>query len=499
MSFPWVSAVVLLPWGGGLAVALSPRRHVRAVAMACLVGVFAYAALLASLAIGGWASVRDEVGLEVALLHTRWHLGVDGLVAPLLPLAAGAALAVAVAGPKETMDRSALSCALFMLGATLGVYCALDLVVFTVFWIASLIPGAVQLHRARSPQVRDQLGRTYDVFLVLGAVPIVVSTALIGISRTGSPRPFDLVAGEIVRPRDQTFVFVLLALAALIRKATFPFHSWLPALLERGPLGTSAMIASTHLGAFLVARILIPLLPQAASWGLPLLSNIALASALYCAFVAMALRDLRRTIGFVVTSQVALILVGLAEHNHDSVHGAMVQMFAVSVTSVGLLVTACAIEARVGTTEMSKLGGLSTRFPIMSGAFFLLSMASIGVPGSVQFVAEDLILHGLLDSRPLVSLVLLVATILNGVVLLRLYFGVFLGPVRPELRLGPGVRDFLPRESVVVYGALAILLAVGLFPRALLRARSDSADLLAPPVRAHHGDDASSSPRAYSF
>jgi NADH-quinone oxidoreductase subunit M len=193
--------------------------------------------------------------------------------------------------------------------------------------------------------------------------------------------------------------------------------------------------------------------------------------------VALGQRDLRRTLGFVLTSQLALVIVGLAAADTESLHSAMLQMIAMSLTTSGLLLIAAGIQARAGSTEIARFGGLASRFPRMTAAFFLLAIAATGLPGTLQFVAEDLLLHGLLDAHPLVAIVLLVTTVANGITLLRVFFAMFLGEARERDRIGPGIVDLLPRETAVLVALVLLVVAAGAAPQGLIAIR-------APGVRA---------------
>lgn len=475
---PLITIAIALPALGALIVSRvsdAPRARLVACTVA-LISLGLGAALAWTVHAHG---AIEEIGAQLPAVHARWHVGVDALSAPFLPVAALIVLAVLVGAPREELDARACSTLLISLSAAIGVYASLDLLLLSASWIASLVPGAVQLHRSRSAKVRHELGRTYDIFLVLGAVPIVAATFVVAWSRThaGAALPFDLAAGEPIARADQDLVFVLLALALVIRKAVAPFHSWLPVLVERGPIGIAALMVGTHLGAFLVVRVVIPLLPEAAAADLPILAGIALVSALYSAFVGLGQRDLRRALGFVLTSQLALVLVGLAEASAASMHGALIQMIALALTSTGLLLVAGAIESRTGTTQVGRLGGLVQRFPRMAAAFLLLGLGAIGMPGTLAFVAEDLLLHGLLDGHPVIATLLLVTTVLNGVTVLRLFFEVFLGPSRDPAR-ALGTPDLRPREAATLLGIAAAVVALGVVPGPLLALRTESVHAL---------------------
>jgi NADH-quinone oxidoreductase subunit M len=409
----------------------------------------------------------ETFGPTLPFIRAQWHLGVDALIAPFLVLVCFIATAVLVAAPRETMDARTCSTLLLTLASTLGVMESLDLLLLAMFWIASLVPGAIEIRRAPS---RKSIGHVFDVFAVLGSCAMVAAVFAFGYlrSREGEALLFDLGAhaNEIATP-DQHLVFALISLSVLVRKGIIPFHSWLPLVVERGPIGIVSLIAGSHMGAVLILRVL-PFVGDAAKNDLPILSALALASALYTALVALGQRGIRRALGFIATSQLAFVLVGLAEADPESMHGALLQIITTGLTLTGLVIIAFAIEARTGTSDTTRLGGLASRFPRMTTAFLLLGLGAIGTPGTLAFVAEDLLLHGLLRTHPIVATLLLVTTVLNGITFLRLFLEGFLGPSREPQRISALTSDLLPRESVALFAIVASVAIFGILPGRLI-------------------------------
>jgi NADH-quinone oxidoreductase subunit M len=474
-SFPWASALVLVPFVGGLLTLrltdLRVRRHV-GIAFASL--VLALAAVLAAVLVASpLGRPLEDLG-PVGPWGVRWHLGLDDLNAPFLPLAGAIVLLVLIAAPRRQLEGAMVPVVLLTEAATMGVYTSLDATTFALFWIACLVPGAFALREAIPGHGTGRALRAYGVFLGLGALPIVAAVVLLGAARAGAgaAHPFDLgpdAALASVPVSAQAPIFFLLAAALLVRKAVLPFHSWLPVLTERGPIAVTALLIGTHLGAFLASRMMLPLLPEASSQYLPYLADLALASALYGGLLGLAQHDLRRMLGFVLTSQMGLVMVGMGEANRESLHGALLEMLALGLTSTGLLLLVAQLEARAGTTDVRRLGGAAARWPFLAGSFFVLAIASVGFPGSLMFVSEDLLLHGLLGAHPIEATGLLLVTVLNGITLVHGFYRAFLGTPRREL--GAHVPDLLPRERAVAVALVAVLLVTGLAPTPLLAAR----------------------------
>jgi NADH-quinone oxidoreductase subunit M len=462
-ALPWPSLLVVVPFLGGLLTLRLPdlrARRLVAISFAAAVLVVSTVVALVFVLSPDVAALEDQ-SAPLPGLGARWHLGIDDLAAPFLPLTALLVLLLLVAAPRRELAGPLTPAILLTESATIGVFVSLDLACLALFWLASLAPGAFALREFIPSHGRARAFRAYGVFLVLGAMPLAVAVLLIASARmaSGASLPFDLTAPEpAFEVPAQAPIFSLLAIALLVRKAVLPFHSWLPVLAERGPIALTSLLISTHLGAFLASRVMLPLLPEASAHYFPWVADLALSSALYGGLLGLAQMDLRRMLGFVLTSQMG-----------DRLHGALLQMLALGLTSTGLLLLTSQLEARAGTTDVRELGGAASRFPFLAGAFFVIGIASIGFPGSLMFVSEDLLLHGLLGSHPIEVTGLLFVAVLNGIAILRGFFLAFLGTSKRPL--GLTVPDLAPRERFVAITLTAILLATGFSPTPLLRAR----------------------------
>lgn len=481
---PWVSMLVLAP----LLVALATMR-MRDEAARRQLAIVTSAIVLAgsvALAYATWSSTAPIAFEDVSqpFFGARWHLGLDALSAPFLPLAALVSFLVFVASPKSSLEGRMLPALLLTEAATLGVVSSIDAACLALFWVTSLVPAAFVMNAPKDHPAR----RAYLIFLVTGAIPLVLAVGLVANDRmlTGLADPFDLsLASPRVSLFRQPLIFVLVAAALGVRKAVFPLHSWLPALASEGPGPITILLTGTHLGAFLAGRMLLPLVPETAAQFLPIFADVALFSALYGAVLATGQRNLRRMLGFVVMSQMSLILVGIGEANPASLHGAFLQMIALGLTSTGLFLTLLQLEARTGTTDIQALGGgLAHRMPRLAGGFFALCLAAVGFPGTLMFISEDLLLHGLLDAHPVEGSILLVVTVLNGITLLTAHFRTFFGKPR-RISTAP---DLHPRETLGLAVVLLAVLVLGLFPTPLLTLRAPLVTSLATshPTAEHH-------------
>jgi NADH-quinone oxidoreductase subunit M len=486
-----ITAVWALPLLGALlarvypsASGRAPRRIAIGAAVASLlmaVGVFANDA-------GQHAYGRTDVPAAPILLGLRYHVGVDGLSALLLPITAVVGLCALVAAPRRDLDRRLASQILVSLGSILGVLVSLDALILAAFWTLSLVPVRMELLRRRERIA----GAAFDLVFFGSSAPMLLFVGALAVLGRGEPAlsgaPFDLgllsQSAALTTGWRGNLLGGLVLTGALARVGCFPLHLWIPPLAERGPgpLGMAAF--ATPLGIFLVARVLLPIFPALCEGVMPVLLPLGLVTALYGAVVALGQHDLRRMLGYFWISQQGFLLSGLSAMSPEGVSGALLHAIGTVVVRTGLLVIAGAVAARVGTTDVRLLGGLVRRAPVMSTGFLVLAAAAIGLPGSIGFVSEDLIAQGLLRTHAIAAGAVLVATALNGILLIRAFQRIFLGPPSPHADPEKGFVDLLPRERGVVFALIGLLLAGGMAASPLLAVRGSVVDALHAPAAA---------------
>jgi len=438
----------------------------------------------------------EESWFRVPGLGMVYRLGVDGMSVLSLPLIALLTLGLVAAGPRHDLDRATLGVLLLTESMTLGFFCAEDLALMLVFFVGILVPAGQLIWRSAKAPSEARTLRTFRAYMVAGTLPLLLVTLGVGVAGwgAGAQVPFGLreLAERGLPESWRLPLFALLMLAVCVRMAVVPFHSWLPVLVARGPFGASVLLVNAHAGLYLLVRVVIPLLPEEWSHAGPALGALGLCCALYGSVLAMAQTDLRRVVGFLLVSQSGLLLTGLALGNTQGIAGALLQSVAAGIALTGLLLVVRAIEARTGTADMTRLGGLVRRAPRLAAFFFLMGFASIGFPGTLSFVGEDLLLHGILGAHPLVAIPLLLTTAINGVTLLRSFQRTFLGtPAHGHAPVVETVEDMLPRERWAVFALFCLMVLGGLMPGPLLRLRESHVESLVGHVaEAPHGTPA---------
>lgn len=406
----------------------------------------------------------------------RPPFALDGLDAVLLPFTALVALVVLVGAPRRGLGPRPVAATLGQLAATWAVLTTLDLSVMAIAWTVGLLP----LWSARRGPGRPRLLPPIHVaYLLASTVLLVAAFGLVAVAahRGGVTAPLSLLELPAAARRGAipATLLPLLLVAIAIRKGIFPFHSWIPALCQqRGPLPL-ALLNAPQVGAFVLVRVVIPLFPDTIAGALPLLGRVALLAVLYGALLGLAARDLRRAYGWLVVSQSSLVLVGLECTSVDGITGGLTLWISVGLALTGLALAIASVEARVGQRSFDARLGLAARAPWLAAAFVILGLAAVGLPGTLGFIAEDLLVHGVLESYPGVGVVIVLATAANGYGLLRAFMRTFYGPPPAGLAVG----DVLGRERFALTVLVLLLVAAGLVPQPVLATRTAVATELA--------------------
>ncbi|QSQ11306.1 proton-conducting transporter transmembrane domain-containing protein [Myxococcus landrumensis] len=387
---------------------------------------------------------RNTATLTTALTFCL-SLGWAHLLA--LPFISLLALGTVLATPRQSSRRGALATLLLTQSAAMGFFGATHLVAALLFFIAmTVLPDLHLSHEPGSARPRGAV----RVYLLIGTAPLGVATLLLG-WLGWSPA-----------------LGALLLVGLCTRLAVVPLHTWLPVWMARSPWGSGPLWMSLAASLHLLHHWLLPLLPP--EWVtdtvVPALASLGAGTALYGALLAFSQKDLRRMLAFTVMSQSGLMLTGVASTNPEGIHGAWLHCLAAGVAFTGLDLLVRSVEARTGTTDLEQLGGLTERAPRMATLFLLLCLAAMGLPGTLGFVSEDLLLRATLGAHPWHLLLLPPALALNAFTLLRACHRAFLGPT-PSGR-GP-LQDLLPRERWMATALVLTVIVGGLAPPALPR------------------------------
>lgn len=470
LLLPWVSLSILVLLIAAVLVARqTTAARARQAAVAAL--SISFALLLAALFNAGRA-----VGQQFIEPLFGGLFRVDALNTIPLPLYAALALGVTIFAPRRKVTTRWLTGVLLLTAATLTAYAADNLLLLVVAWASTIAPFLFGFFNVTDEEAMPPLAKWA---LIASTLSLIIGALLLAGSAPGADwhEALSLAHPRAGRATPLRWAFVFLMLAVVLRKGLLPTHSWTLAAFERGPLLPLMLLVNGHLGAFLTARLTLPVFPDVARAALPLLGDLGLATAAYTAVLALMAREPRRLLALISISQSSFVLVGLVSNHADGIAGALVLWQVVAVATMMLAAVYAALEARLGTTlNTSGLLGLALGAPRLAVFFAAGALALVGLPLTLGFCAEDLLLHGTLASHPHLGVLMPLVTALNAFVILRLFARLFLGQPSHGAR---NLADALPRERWVLTMALLFLLLGGLLPGRLVQLPVVAADRLA--------------------
>jgi NADH-quinone oxidoreductase subunit M len=478
-TLPLLSLVVLTPLAGaGLVWLARSQQQARAVALGTMgTDLLLALTVLARFEPGSSAFQLVERAVWIPTLNVHYLVGVDGISVLFLPLTAALFAGTVVASwtSVRTMPRLYYALLLVLASATLGIFVALDTLLFFLFWELTLIPLYFLVSLWGIGPHRRYAAVKYTMVMLVGGVPLLFGFLLLAfnharVAGTGVPAglAFDYVAllNGPLPVELQYVVFLLLLVGFGIKAPVFPFHTWLPVIAMEGPAAITALLTGLKLGAYGILRFAVPLAPQAAldlHW---LLAALGVVGILYGALAALAQTNLRRMLAYSSISHVGLVVLGISAFNPQGTQGALFLLLNFTVVAGGLFLLTAFLHHRIGSTEAVSLGGVAQSMPLLASFYLLLGVASMGVPLTSGFPAEHLIVIGTLQVHLGAGLAALFGAVLTAAYFLGLYRRAFLGPVSSAV-IASAV-DLRPRELALAGVLAALVLLVGLYPATVL-------------------------------
>lgn len=452
LAMPWLELAILLPVCGAIIVHfIKDPQKARFYSLVASGGT-----LLAVLA--AWINL---VYLHKFQAHDRWDICewlfsvdlfvIDELSAPLLPLAALQFFLTELATLRTKVRRFSFAWTLAseaILLATLA--CEIPLVLIALLILGTL-PPLVELQR------RNRSSRVYVLHLLLFVLLLAAGEALVAF---GTSKSVTVNAG-----------LMLLTAAVLVRNGVAPFHCWLADLFDKASFGTALLFTTPLVGAYAAMRLVMPTAPL---WMLQLVSIWSLATAVYCSGMAFAQTESRRFYCYLLLSHASLVLIGLEIATPIGLAGALCMWLSVGIGLLGFGLTLRAVETRTGRLSLARFNGLYEAMPSLAGFFLLTGLASIGFPGTVGFIAVDLLVEGTLRVYPFVGAVVVLTTAVNGIAVMHAYFRIFTGKVDTS------TIDLHSRkaESLAVLTLSLLILGGGFYPQPGVASRYHAAQRL---------------------
>jgi NADH-quinone oxidoreductase subunit M len=496
---PYLTILLFLPVAGALIVAGLPGRSEGAIRKTTLAVTAVH--FLASVPLW-WLYDYGPSGDEYQWIErTSWirawgveyHLGIDG-VSVLLTLLTTLLMPLAVLGSWRYIDRHVKEYHISLLLLTtgmIGVFFALDMFLFYVFWEAMLIPMYFIIG-IWGGERRIYAAVKFFLYTFVGGVLMLVgllSLFFYHFHATGeySWALADLLALDIPLGL-QTWLFLAFALAFAIKVPMFPFHTWLPDAHVEAPTAGSVILAGVLLkmGTYGFYRFAMPLFPEASRELLPWIAGLAVVGIIYGAMVALVQPNVKKLVAYSSVSHLGFVMLGLFALNATGVQGSVIQMINHGLSTGALFFICGMLYERRHTYRIADFGGLSSSMPLFATVFMVVTLSSIGLPGLNVFVGEFLVLAGMFETHPYMTGIATIGVILAAYYMLRMFRRVMFGPVdREENRDLP---DLGPRELTVLVPIVILIVWIGVYPRPFLDRTAPSVDRFVEMVQGVDGD-----------
>lgn len=452
LHVPWLELAVLFPLIGAVWVRRIDNRD-RALRHAWV--FFALAAT------AGFAAWIDFAALAVSAAHDRWDpterwLGVDLFVidelnAPLIPVTALVFLATALTTTRTKVNRFSVSRTLWAEALALAVFTCHDP------WGVIVLSGLTLIFPAAELRERGRSSRVFWAHLGTSWLLLVAGWAWLSAAGLEEQAPWGAV--------------LLLTLAVLIRSGVAPLHCWLTDLFEQATFGTALLFVAPMTGAYVTVRLVLPVAPD---WALRTIALWSLSTAVYAAGMALVQREARRFYSYLFLSHASLVLVGVETATPVALAGALAVWLSVGLALSGFGLTLRALEARTGRLSLVSYHGLAERAPELASFFLITGLASVGFPGTIGFVATELLVDGVVEVYPFVAGLIVLALTLQGIAVLQAYYRLFTG-IRPLSNVLLSTRLW---ERLAVFALSALILGGGLIPQPGIRSRYHAAQEL---------------------
>lgn len=485
-----LSVIVFLPAAAALALLAVPAGAPRRVFTWAWTGVSAADLVLVAAA---WAGYNPRGGFGwtedvpwIPSAGVRYHLGVDGLSLPLLAMTAVLFLMVAVYSLRETRRvRSYVCLFLFLQTVSLGLFAALDLILFFVFFDLSIvgmyfvIAGWGHGERARAAALK------FFLYTFIGSLALLLG--FIGLYLAARPHTFDMVTLIRENPlagRGGYAALVLLAVAAglAVKTPAVPFHTWLPPAHTDAPAAGSAILAGVLLkmGTYGFVRIAMPMLPGSWRHYALVFVVIGVVSVIYGALVALAQSSFKRMVAYTSVNHMGYIILGAgaagilagstAQARTLAVTGAVTQMVSHGLLTGALFLLSGVLFDRGRSYDMAAYSGLAGRTPVFAAVTAVAAFGSLGIPGLSGFIAEFQVFTGSLPSATAATAVAVLGIVITAALFLQALQRIFLGPLRlPDAPGTPAAfADLRPSELASIVPLLAGSVAIGVAPAFLL-------------------------------
>ncbi|MBP9944020.1 MAG: NADH-quinone oxidoreductase subunit M [Desulfomicrobium sp.] len=475
-TFPVLSTLIFFPLSASLALlAVKDEVLIRKLTLAAGLLELLFALPLLGFDLSSGSFQFEEKMAWVPQWGLTFHLGVDG-ISLLMVLLTVALLPLCVLCSWNYISKRIKEfhiVLLLMTSACVGVFVALDFVLFYIFWEAMLVPMYLLIAVWGGPNKRYA---SIKFFLYTLAGSTLLLVAIIAFYVAGGTFSIPELMTKQFSSELQFWAFLAMALAFAIKCPMFPFHTWLPAAHVEAPTAGSVLLASVLLkmGTYGFLRFCLPLTPEACITFAPVMIGLSIAGILYGGVIALGQKDMKKLIAYSSVGHMGFVTLGIFLFNQRGVEGAIMQMLNHGITTGGLFMLVGAVYERSHSREIADNMGLGKFLPAYMFFFGLFSLSSLGFPGTNSFVGEALVLVGAFQHSLIVGALAIPGAMLAAAYMLRLLQKLAWG----EPSTGSKFADLDRREWLYLAPLAVFVFYIGLAPTLTLKVMSPSIETL---------------------
>ena len=482
-DWPILSTVTFLPLVGALLILLirddgeAARRNIRNVALLTTAFTFVLSLFIwigFDTNYAGFQMVEKVAWLDSGI---SYHLGVDGismlfviLTTFLMPLCILASWEAIGSRVKEYMIS-------FLILETLmiGVFCALDIVLFYVFFEAGLIPMFIIIGVWGG---KRRVYASYKFFLYTLLGSLLMLLAIMAMFWQAGTTDIPTLLAHQFPSSMQTWLWLAFFASFAVKMPMWPVHTWLPDAHVEAPTAGSVILAGVLLkmGGYGFLRFSLPMFPEASLFFQPLVFTLSVVAIIYTSLVALMQEDIKKLIAYSSVAHMGFVTMGIFAMNVEGIQGGIFQMLSHGLISGALFLCVGVVYDRMHTREIAAYGGLVNNMPKYAVVFLILTMANVGLPGTSGFVGEFLTLIAAFKVNTWVAFFATTGVVLSAAYALWLYRRVVLGALTKDSL--KGLLDMSTREKVIIYPLVALVIFFGVYPSAILDTTNASVEAL---------------------